>query len=356
MGNKVRQMTVKTLGHSEEAPVLTRWVEEGKHWIEEHADEWLKQLFSIQKQRVMGQQISLYNVKETSRINVGVTDIFGKLYDELGFKELLSPLHQKTLRQVVLARIVEPGSKRRLSDIVNKRFDEDLPLDRIYRMMDALIKQSEDVQQRIFKATESALDGKISLVLFDVTTLFFESISEDDLRAFGYSKDFKFNTTQVTLALATTQEGLPVGFRLFPGNTAESKTLIESINSWKKYIPIDNVTIIGDRAMMSNANLSELEAAGYHYIVAFPLRKLSKANQTLVLEQARYKESTITNDINRYQVIELGNRSLCITYSAKRAAKDQKDRDRLVKKLKKKLETCKQVKRLINKNGYLRAC
>ena len=54
----------------------------------------------------------------------------------------------------------------------------------------------------------------------------FESISEDDLRSFGFSKDFKFNTTQITLALATTQDGLPVGYRLFPGNTAESKTLI----------------------------------------------------------------------------------------------------------------------------------
>lgn len=354
IGNKVRQLTVKTLGHSEETSELSCWIEEAKHWIEEHADEWRKKLFPLQKRRLMGQQISLYNVKEVSRINVGVTDIFGKLYSELGFKELLSPHHQKTLRQVILARIVEPGSKRRLSDLVEKRFDEDLPLDRIYRMMDALLKESENVQQKILKATESALKGKISLVLFDVTTLSFESISEDDLRAFGYSKEFKFNTTQVTLALATTPEGLPVGFRLFPGNTAESKTLIESINRWKKYIPIDNVTVIGDRAMMSNANLLELEKAGYHYIVAFPLRKLSKVNQALVLEQARYKESTLTNDINRYQVIELGNRSLCVTYSAKRAAKDQKDRDRLVKKLKKKLETCKHAKRLINKNGYLK--
>jgi transposase len=354
LGNNIRQITVKTLGHSADDSILNTWVEDAKSWIKEHSIQWLNQSFSRQKQIMMKRQVSLFNVKEHSRINVGVEDIFGKLYDELGFKDLLSPLHQKTLRQVLFARILEPGSKRRLSDIVEKRFDDILPLDRIYRMMDALIKRADIVQKKIFEATEAALGSKISLVLFDVTTLSFESISEDDLRAFGFSKDFKFNTTQVTLALATTQEGLPVGFRLFPGNTAESKTLIESINSWRKYIPIDNVTVIGDRAMMSDSNLSQLESAGFYYIIAFPLRKLSKAQQALVLDKANYKDNPLDDEISRYRIIELGNRSLCVSYSAKRALKDQKDRDRLVVKLKKKLESCKNVKRLINKNGYLK--
>jgi transposase len=354
LGDKIRQITIKTFGHSEEDSLLNLWVEEAKNWIKENRAGWLKRSFPIQRQKMMTRQVSLFNMQEQSRINVGVEDVFGKLYDELGFKDLLSPLHQKTLRQVLFARILEPGSKRRLSDIVEKRFDEDLPLDRIYRMMDALIKQSDVIQRKIFEAAELALGGKISLVLFDVTTLSFESISEDDLRAFGFSKDFKFNTTQVTLALATTQEGLPLGFRLFPGNTAESKTLIESINAWRKHIPIDNVTVIGDRAMMSDANLSQLESAGFHYIVAFPLRKLSKANQAVVLDQSKYKEMRTDNEISRYRMIELGHRTLCVSYSLKRAAKDLKDRERLVTKLRKKLESSKNVKRLINKNGYLK--
>ncbi len=74
-----------------------------------------------------------------------------------------------------------------------------------------------EVEKRVFSGTSLALDGKVNVVLFDVTTLSFETVSEDTLRAFGYSKDFKFNTTQVVLALATTAEGLPVGYRLFRG-------------------------------------------------------------------------------------------------------------------------------------------
>ncbi|MBS0351940.1 MAG: IS1634 family transposase, partial [Proteobacteria bacterium] len=194
----------------------------------------------------------------------------------------------------------------------------------------------------------------MSLVLFDVTTLSFESIDEDSLRAFGFSKDFKFNTTQVTLTLATTQEGLPIGFRLFPGNTAESKTLIASIHHWREHIPIGDVTVIGDRAMMSEANLSELEAASFHYVVAFPLRKVSKAQQALILDESGYQSLLNKDEITRYKLINLEGRRLCITYSAKRAAKDQKDRERLVNKLKKKLNTSKNVKKLVNNKGYLK--
>lgn len=354
LAHKIRQITVKTFGHSEDESLLNTWVEAAKNWVKEQGEQWLVQSFPVQRQKIMTRQVSLFNMREQCRINVGVEDVFGKLYDALGFQSLLSASHQKTLRQVLFARILEPGSKRRLSDLVEKRFDEDLPLDRIYRMMDALIKQADVIQQKIFEATKSVLEGKISLVLFDVTTLSFESISEDDLRAFGFSKDFKFNTTQVTLALATTQEGLPIGFRLFPGNTAESKTLIESINAWREHLPIDKVTVVGDRAMMSDANLSQLESAGFHYIVAFPLRKLSKANQACVLDRSQYKEANEDKEISSYRIIELENRRLCVSYSPKRAMKDQKDRERLVTKLRKKLESSKHVKRLINKNGYLK--
>lgn len=220
-------------------------------------------------------------------------------------------------------------------------------------MMDALIKKGDEVQHKIFTATEAALQGKISLMLFDVTTLSFETIAEDELRTFGFSKDFKFNTTQVVLALATTQEGLPIGFKLFPGNTAETKTLIESINSWRQHIPIEEVTVIGDRAMMSEANLEQLELAGFQYIVAFPLRKLSKSQQELILDRAGYINAT-DDEISNYRIIALDKRFLCVSYSEKRALKNQKDRERLIKKLQSKLASSKNIKRLVNNHGYLK--
>lgn len=353
-GKYVRQQTIKVFGHSASSCELQGWFIEAKNWIAEHGAQWLEQHRKTRVQRRMRHKVLITNLEEESRINVGIEDIFGKLYREIGFHDLLSRTHQDTLRRIIFARLLEPSSKRRLSFVSEKRFDKEIPVDRIYRMMDKLIQESSAVENKVFSATEKAIGGKISLMLFDVTTLSFETINEDELRAFGFSKDFKFNTTQVVLALATTQEGLPIGYRLFPGNTAESKTLIESITAWRKHILIDEVIVIGDKAMMSEENLSALESAGFYYVVAFPLRKLTKKDQMLIVEKNSYTSISSDNEINSYKVIEKGHRKIISTYSVKRAEKDRKDRERLVKKLEKKLQTCKDAKRLINNRGYLK--
>ena len=350
----IRQIIVATLGHSSDENQLQSWFHEAKAWIEAHRDIWRNQIYPERKVMAKYQHVSLFNMREETRQNVGIEDIFGKLYNELGFCDLLSRSHQETLRKIVFARLLEPSSKRRAAAIVEQHFDEELPLDRVYRMLDALMEQSTEVQKTVFSATKGVLGDTMSLILFDVTTLSFESIEEDELRCFGYSKDFKFNTTQVTLALATTKEGLPVGFRLFPGNTAESKTLIEAVNLWRKALPIEGVTVIGDRAMMSEANLCLLESSGFNYIVAFPLRKLSQENQAQVLDESHYQTISDDSEITRFRVLEFKNRHLYISYSPKRAAKDQKDRESAVKKLQKKLEKCKNIKRLINNKSYLK--
>lgn len=353
-GDHVRQQTVKVFGHSANPCELQAWFFQAKRWIAEQGAQWLEQHKKSKVKKHMRQKVTVTNLEEECRINVGIEDIFGRLYREMGFHNLLSKRHQETLRQIIFARLLEPSSKRRLSYVSEKEFAKEIPLDRIYRMMDKLMKESREVENKVFLATEKAVGGKISLMLFDVTTLSFETINEDALRAFGFSKDFKFNTTQVVLALAATQEGLPVGYRLFPGNTAESKTLIESINAWRKHIPIEEVTVIGDRAMMSEENLSALEAAGFYYVVAYPLRKLSQKEQDSILDRGSYIATQTDNEISCYKITEKNNRRIIATYSKKRAQKDCKDRERHIKKLEKKLKTCKDTKRLINNRGYLK--
>ncbi len=138
----------------------------------------------------------------------------------------------------MLSRFIEPASKNKSISIIESKFGDFYTADAIYRMMDILGENLTKNHQVVFNATQKATDGKIDLMLFDVTTLHFETLAEDGLRAFGFSKNFRFNTTQVVLALATTEQGLPIGYRLFPGNTAEVLTLIESIEYWRQTIPI----------------------------------------------------------------------------------------------------------------------
>ncbi|MEI6243006.1 MAG: IS1634 family transposase [Chlamydiota bacterium] len=298
--------------------------------------------------------INLNELFEEKRVVEGFHDIFGKLFHELGFDLHLPKKTTEVLRDILLARIANPQSKKASQEMLMADFGRDVELDRIYRMMDLLMEKKEEIEKQIFFATQSLAFEKAIVVFFDVTTLYFESTEQDELRNFGYSKDQQFHTTQVVLALATNKDGLPIGHKLFPGNTAEVKTLLSCLEDWKKILPIGEVFFVADRAMMSETNLSQLEAAGIKYVIAAKLKKLSKNIQEEILT-AEGLELNFSGEILKKQEKTLeNNRKLIITYSAKRAEKDRKDRDRLLEKMKSKVEKTKNLKNLVSNKGYLK--
>jgi transposase len=122
-------------------------------------------------------------------------------------------------------------------------------------------------------------------------------IETDELREFGYSKNFRFNTTQVVLALATNEHGLPIGYELFKGNEAEVKTLIASISQWRTLMNINSVCFVGDRAMFSKDNLALLDEHGYSYVIAAKLRKLPKPKQDEIVDEKYYRMDFINKDV-----------------------------------------------------------
>jgi transposase len=89
--------------------------------------------------------------------------------------------------------------------------------------------RESDIKQRIAQTTLSLFPEQVGVLFFDVTTLYFESIDTDELRAFGFSKNCKFKEVQVLLALVTTTQGLPITYKLFPGNTYERGTLVKMV-------------------------------------------------------------------------------------------------------------------------------
>jgi hypothetical protein len=301
-------------------------------------------------------QLQLDEIREVNRLHGGVNDIIGTLYDELNFNKILNnPKANELLKAVVLARFTEPSSKLKASELLQRKFGLEYSVDSIYRMMDGLFKNIEKAQQIVFDSTVAAVGKQIDLMFFDVTTLHFETIEEDELRQFGFSKDFRFNTTQVVLALATTCEGLPIGYKLFPGSIAEVTTLINCVNAWKDRINIRDTVVVADRGMMSENNLNQLVTAGMNYVVACPLRKLSSDVKTAVLDKSRYDKIMIDNQAYLKQEINLDEtRRLIVTYSQKRADKDRKDRERLIKRIEKRLGKSKQMKSLISNQGYIK--
>lgn len=296
-------------------------------------------------------QVSLDDIKEEYRIVEGVHDIAGAMFDDLYGGLLDSPRAQERLRDVVLSRLVYPCSKRGTQKKLEKHFGKKHDLNMIYKMMDQLFPKIDQVKQRTFLKTKALFPEKIDLLLFDVTTLYFESVEEDELRNFGYSKDHRFNTTQVVLALATNQEGLPVGYELFEGNKAEVTTLIAAIESWKTLFQITSVCFVGDRAMFTKKNMALLQSYQYHYIIAAKLKKLPGKLQEELFKEKYYKPSVLNKDFGWVGEFKYEDNRLIVSYKSKRALKDQHDRQRLLDKIEKRIGKKANPNNLITNQG-----
>jgi transposase len=227
----------------------------------------------------------------------------------------------------------------------------------IYRLMDDLLEQEEHVKRIIFETTKKLTPKQsIDLLFFDVTTLYFESQKSDDLRNFGYGKDGKKGEVQVMLALATTSNGLPIGYTLFPGNTGEVDTLLKSLDDWKKIFTIGEVTVVADRAMMSEDNLKKMEGSQLNYVVAAKLKSLPEKLKCEILSRKHEVPVEVSTESMLVQEHQYKGRRLVVSFNESRARKDKKDRERLIAKLKSKLGKNNQTnpKKLITNNGYLK--
>lgn len=295
-------------------------------------------------------QVTLADVREQARVIDGVHDIGGILFDQMYGGIFKQKLLNNRLRDLVLTRMVYPYSKHRLQQKFSK-FAKEHSLDAIYRLMDKVFLNIDKIKQVTFNKTRSLFPQQIDLLFFDVTTLYFESTNTDELRNFGYSKDHRFNTTQVVLALATNQDGLPVGYELFSGNAAEVKTLMAAITSWEKLFKIESVCFIGDRAMFSKANIELFKSHGYSYIIAAKLKSLpDKLKQEILLEK-NYKPTVLNNNLTWIGEFSYQKQRLVVSYKTKRALKDQKDRQKLLDKVKKVMGVKGNPNKLITNSG-----
>lgn len=316
------------------------------------------------------EQVRLADVSEVARRVEGPHEVLGHLFDYLHFDQILGTSGTALLRDMVIARVMAPGSKRGSAAELDEHYGRSYPLDRVYRMMDALHKRLDRLKQIVLEATVSLTGGAVQVMLFDITTLYFESVDVDVLRAFGYSKDQKYHCTQVVLALATDEDGLPIGYELFPGNTAEVRTLLACMQQWQHSLKgVGKLSFVADRALCSKANLAALEAAPWNYVVAMPMRRsLKAAQQAQVLQTTLAAPCELEGELVWVREFDWQARRLIVTYSSKRAHKDRADRQALLARLSTKLGPSQKVdkttgeikptkpnaQKLITNSGYLR--
>lgn len=298
------------------------------------------------------------DLEEENRFILGIHDIYGHIYDYLGFSNPFShPARRvyaaKILKEIVLARIAFPKSKRASVEFLSHKFGVDLNLDHVYQMMDKVDERFiENIQQAALAMTLKLTGGKLRVLFYDATTLYFESFQEDDLKQNGYSKDMKFNQPQVLLALFVTEQGLPVGYELFPGNTYEGHTLISTLEKLKQRYQLEEVVFVADRGLFSDDNLAYLEQNNFKYIVGARIKNTSKKLRAEILDQKNYHYFDDQQEQKMAVFDQNKIRKLIVHQDPKRAKKDAYDREKAVHKLSLKMAKSKNPKSLLSNFGY----
>ena len=368
VGDKVQQKTVRTVATVLPSEVA-RFVELAEHIKAEMEVERAPGLFPAQtlaemviasRNRSVGDEsplpVNMRKIREESRIVTGIHEIYGSLYDEIGFSRVFKtcPVSGSVMKDVVMARLARPCSKRSCAELLERDFGITIPLEKIYRMMDTLntgkINRLQDI---CWHHSRNLLTEEIKVMFYDCTTLYFESFTEDELRCFGYSKDHKFNQGQVLLALMVTREGLPVGYDVFPGNMYEGDTFKYAIEKIKKRYKVKRVIIVADSGLLSKPNIDLLEEHKLEFILGARLRNLSDKWQNRILDNTDYDKKEKEGEIVRITFYSYTKtRRLIVSHSSKRAEKDRKDREKSIEKLRQKLEKSKKPQSLISNYGY----
>lgn len=239
------------------------------------------------------------------------------IYSRIGFHRL----HNQILKHLVMIRVLEPASKARSIELIKKYFGLDYKKTTVFRELLRLPALKERVELIAVGYARSQLNFDFSLVFYDVTTLYFETHSQDELRRNGFSKDNKINQPQILIGLVVNDTGFPIYWDVFKGNTFEGKTIIPVISAIKEKYHIGRFTVVADAGMLSAKNLAELERQGIDYVVGARVKTLKLA-----------EVQSIADELNQTDQKIIRRENTLYEYSAKRATKDKTDNDKQLDK------------------------
>ena len=293
---------------------------------------------------------------------IGDELIFGKLFKDLGCENILFKKEEdkEIFKALVVSRLLYPGSKLYLIDYYHIYKKRKIDKNKIYRCLDNIYEDhlKQNIEKCIFNHTNEKMNNTITFTFYDVTTLYFESESEDDLRRVGFSKEGKLARPQIQLGLFTTLQGYPLSYEVYEGNKFEGHTLIDILKKFQEKFNLSSKpVVVADRGMLNNDNLAYLETNGYKYIIAAKIKNISNELKEEISNLSFIDDSTIhTININKELIykeqneeINLINKKrvhkksldikqrLILSYSSKRAKKDKYTREKAIEKIQSKI-------------------
>ena len=337
---------IHTVGIAKEEPEIESLRQKGLEWIRR------RKLLMQPELDLYGEERKAceYEMEMTERVvsnidNIlinGAELILNRVFDRIGFNKI----DDGVFRKLVQSRLSFPASKAATVEYLKNHYDEDLDLSKIYRYLDKLSEGHKDLVQDIsVRHTMRILGGHIGVMFYDVTTLYFETDRQDDLRKTGFSKEGRHSTPQVILGLLVSLDGYPLAYCIHEGNKYEGHTMLPVIREFAGRYQLDDFIVVADSGLMNNQNICDLEADGCRYIIGSRIKNESEEVKRRIL-------SFCKADGMMHEIDKGGGRRLLIGYSDSRAGKDAHNREKGIRRLEKAYKAGHLSKENINRRGY----
>jgi Transposase DDE domain len=315
---------------------------------------------------------------------IGPALVFERLWEESGCREIIERLAgdrkhgfalERAVFLTVLHRLFGSGSDRaadRWRDDYRIDGTEGLDLHHLYRAMawlgEELPAEEQDgrtpfaprclkdvVEERLFEKRRD-LFSKLDLVFMDTTSLYFEGAGGQTLGRHGYSKDHRPDLRQMILAVLLDGDGRPVCTEMWPGNTADTGSLIPVVERLRRRFAIERVCVVADRGMISAETIAELEARGLLYILGVRERTDKLVRELVLDDPMPFVPLTVTkrrkNIDYETKAVTLAGRRYIVCRNHEEAKKDAADRAAIIASLERQLK--KGDKALVGNGGYRR--
>ena len=291
--NKVKQRIIKSYGYlselSKDDPnILDKLKTEAVERTLQQTQDTEEILFLNLKEKRDGSQNlvnygyifleSIYN-----KLNISS---FIKIYSENEkFKYDLNDI----LKLLVFSRALNPESKKKTYEKKSNYFFElkDFSMHDVYRSLDRLTSMKDDLMIHLNKEIVSQGLRDVSLVFYDVTNYYFESMNFDGFKERGVSKENK-DTAIVQMGLFIDNNGIPITYELFPGNTNDLSTMRPILDKIKKDFNLGKITIVADKGNNSKSNLALIDGFGDDYIISQRIRNRGNIYSNIVLDEEGY--------------------------------------------------------------------
>jgi hypothetical protein len=274
--------------------------------------------------------------------------VLTKLWEELGLKGIFDELAAGEIHEFSLAdalftmvanRAIDPRSK--LDTVRWAQRDVFLPQaaglneDHLYKTLTWLNGVKDPAETAIFERVAKVRSSELRLVLYDTSALHFETQDGPVLAEHGRPGRYQRGKKIVLVALVTTFDGWPIYHHVFPGSTADSKTVEPILNALRDRFKVGRVIVLADNGMVNSKTLAILDKLGFDYLAAMKMKETVLVRDRVVGRAGRYHEV----DPNlRVKEVNLEGRRFVVCYNPDEASRDGARRESILAKLRSELE------------------